>query len=141
MTVGEGTQMGLLVMFLLHFGHAAVFGSSGTVSIGGYVTGGGHGVFSGRCGLAADTVYELEAVPPSGEVVVANECRNQDLFWALRGVSVPMLYVFSCLRYGPETMVPIRNCLLINEGIPTPQGGGSTYGVITRVTMAEIPVP
>lgn len=63
-----------------------VGGSSATVSVGGYLTGGGHSVLSGMYGLGADTVLQLEMVKPDGSVVVANECQNQDLFWAMRGV-------------------------------------------------------
>lgn len=31
----------------------------------------------------------MEVVTPEGEIVVANECQNQDLFWAMRGVGWP----------------------------------------------------
>jgi FAD/FMN-containing dehydrogenase len=79
--------------FVHRLGKAVVAGSSATVSVGGYVSGGGHGVLSGKYGLAADNALQVEMVVPSGEVVVANECQNTDLFWAVRGVSV--LFVFS----------------------------------------------
>ncbi|XP_024541102.1 uncharacterized FAD-linked oxidoreductase ARB_02478 [Selaginella moellendorffii] len=59
---------------------------SGTVAAaGGYVQGGGHGPISHMFGLAADNVLEFEVVTADGELVVANACQNQDLFWALRG--------------------------------------------------------
>lgn len=67
-----------------------VGGGGKTVSVGGYVTGGGHALLSARHGLAADQVLEMEVVTPKGDVVIANECRNTDLFWAMRGVS-PLL--------------------------------------------------
>lgn len=47
--------------------------------------GGGHGVLSHYYGLAADQVLEYQVVLASGEVVLANECQNVDLFTALRG--------------------------------------------------------
>ena len=31
-------------------------------------------------------------VTPQGEIVTANECKNKDLFWALRGVSFPSFF-------------------------------------------------
>lgn len=58
-----------------------------TPGIGGYLTGGGHSVLSPTYGLAADQVLEMEIVTPSGDILTVNECQNQDLFWALRGVS------------------------------------------------------
>lgn len=80
--------MGNLLRHLGRWGMAVVSGSSTSVSVGGYVSGGGHSILSGKYGLAADSVLELEMVSPSGEILVANECQNTDLFWAVRGVSV-----------------------------------------------------
>jgi FAD/FMN-containing dehydrogenase len=64
-----------------------VGGGGKTVSVGGYLTGGGHSLLSSWYGLAADQVLEMEVVTPNGEIVIANECRNKDMFWAMRGVS------------------------------------------------------
>lgn len=36
-------------------------------------------------GLGADNVLEFKVVTADGNLVVANEVVNQDLFWALRG--------------------------------------------------------
>ena len=52
---------------------------------GGFPQGGGFGSFSRRYGTAAGNVLEAEVVLASGEIVVANEAQNADLFWALRG--------------------------------------------------------
>jgi FAD/FMN-containing dehydrogenase len=76
-----------LVSFAHRFGTDVLAGSSNTVSVGGYISGGGHSKYSGLYGLAADAVLQVEMVTPSGEVVIANECQNTDLFWAVRGVS------------------------------------------------------
>lgn len=69
-------------------GKAMISGGGPTVTLGGYLTGGGHGLLGPRYGMAADQVLEFEVVTPKGEIVTANECQNQDLFWALRGVSI-----------------------------------------------------
>ena len=74
-----------LVAFAHRYNQNIVAGNSNTVSVGGYIAGGGHGIYSGRYGLAADNVLELEMVTPTGEVVTANECQNPDIFWAVRG--------------------------------------------------------
>lgn len=52
---------------------------------GGWLQGGGHGFWSNKFGLGVDNVVEFELVIPSGEIVIANDIMNQDLFWALRG--------------------------------------------------------
>jgi FAD/FMN-containing dehydrogenase len=99
--------------FLRPYGEVVVGGGAGTVGIGGYLTGGGHSILSPRYGLAADQVYEMEVVTPDGELVVANECQNEDLFWALRGVSrceqCPFkTYQTTNTRWKPGRRVNIR---------------------------------
>ncbi|KAH8198735.1 hypothetical protein TruAng_007099 [Truncatella angustata] len=104
-TVAGGTQMVKIYEELDKINQTAVGGGGKTVSVGGYITGGGHSILAPRYGLAADQVLEMEVVTPKGEVLVANECQNKDLFWAMRG------------------------------------GGGSTFGVVTLITMATHPTP
>lgn len=104
-TVGAGAQMIDIYRELDALNQTIVGGGGKTVSVGGYITGAGHGLLSSRHGLAADQVLEMEVVTPKGDIVTANECQNQDLFWAMRG------------------------------------GGGSTFGVMTSVTMRTFPTP
>ncbi|KAI0191937.1 FAD-binding domain-containing protein [Astrocystis sublimbata] len=104
-TVGGGSQLGPLQMELDKIGRTVVGGNSRSVSVGGYITGGGHSILSPGFGMGADHVLEMEVVTPTGDIVTANECQNDDLFWAMRG------------------------------------GGGSTFGVMTSVTLATHPTP
>ncbi|KAH6845745.1 hypothetical protein B0I37DRAFT_344863 [Chaetomium sp. MPI-CAGE-AT-0009] len=104
-TVGAGMQMWDLYNALDTLNRTVVGGGAKTVSVGGYVTGGGHSLLSSWYGLAADQVLEMEVVTPNGDIVIANECENKDLFWAMRG------------------------------------GGGSTFGIMTSVTMKTVPTP
>jgi FAD binding domain len=99
-----------------------VSGGAGTVGLGGYLTGGGHGALSLTYGLAADQVLEIEMVTPGGEILTVNECQHKDLFWAMRGVSV-----CKCST----------TCQIITANVK--QGGGSTFGVITSVTFKAFP--
>ncbi|KAA1467757.1 FAD-binding domain-containing protein [Dentipellis sp. KUC8613] len=52
---------------------------------GGWVLGGGHSILTPVYGLGIDRVVEFKIVTPDGQLRVANECQNSDLFWALRG--------------------------------------------------------
>lgn len=54
-------------------------------AVGGFCLGGGHGPLSPRHGLCADNVLQYTVVTADGEVKVANDYLNQELFWALRG--------------------------------------------------------
>ncbi|KAI1328685.1 FAD-binding domain-containing protein [Xylariaceae sp. FL0255] len=104
-TAAGGTQMGQLYDDLDLINQTVVGGGSKSVSVGGYITGGGHSILSPHYGLAADQVLEIELVTPQGEILTANECQNEDLFWAMRG------------------------------------GGGSTFGVMTSITLKTYPTP
>ncbi|KAH8907907.1 FAD-binding domain-containing protein [Coniochaeta sp. PMI_546] len=104
-TVGAGEQMIDVYTYLDALNQTIVGGGGETVSVGGYLTGAGHSLLSARHGLGADQVLEMRVVTPTGHLIVANECQNPDLFWAMRG------------------------------------GGGSTFGVITSVTMRTYPTP
>ena len=63
----------------------AVSGSNQEVGVMGWFTGGGHGPLSTTYGHGADNVLQATVITTDGELVVANECQNSDLFWALRG--------------------------------------------------------
>ncbi|SPO00052.1 related to isoamyl alcohol oxidase [Cephalotrichum gorgonifer] len=104
-TAGAGVQMIDLHDYLDPYGETVVGGGAKSVGVGGYITGGGHSMLSTRNGLAVDQVLEMEVVTPDGDHITANECRNEDIFWAMRG------------------------------------GGGSTFGVLTSVTLRVIPSP
>ena len=67
----------------------AVGPTPSSVGVGGYLTGGGHSAISGLFGTGSDQVLEIEVVTASGDILTVNECQNTDLFWALRGVSLP----------------------------------------------------
>ncbi|KAL4893314.1 hypothetical protein BDV59DRAFT_207807 [Aspergillus ambiguus] len=61
-------------------------GICSTVGIaGGYLQGGGLSYLSPIYGMPADNALEFVVVTAKGEIVVANDFQNQDLFWALRG--------------------------------------------------------
>ncbi|KAG8719865.1 hypothetical protein FRC09_010510 [Ceratobasidium sp. 395] len=58
-----------------------VGGSANSVgTVGGWLQGGGHGPLASLYDILQVTVVKTD-----GKVVIANACRNKDLFWALRG--------------------------------------------------------
>ncbi|KNG81813.1 FAD binding domain protein [Aspergillus nomiae NRRL 13137] len=61
-------------------GYAPTVGASG-----GFLQTAGHSILSPVYGLAIDRVIQFKVVTPDGQYRIANECQNQDLFWALRG--------------------------------------------------------
>lgn len=51
----------------------------------GWFTGGGHGPLSSQYGMGADNLLEATVVTADGQILVANECQNTDIFFAIRG--------------------------------------------------------
>ena len=90
-TAGSGSYVSDIYYQLSLHNQTAIDGMGREVTMGGYLTGGGHSPLSNIYGLGADQVYEVEMVTPAGEIVIANECQNTDLFWAVRGVSTEQL--------------------------------------------------
>ncbi|KAI9150364.1 VAO-type flavoprotein oxidase [Paramyrothecium foliicola] len=84
-TIGPGNQLFPLYEYTNQFNHTLVAGNGKTVGAGGYYTGGGHSVLSGKYGLGVDQILEMELVTPKGKIIKLNECQNEDLFFALRG--------------------------------------------------------
>ena len=60
-------------------------GVCGTTGIGGISIGGGESLFQPRVGWVVDNVLNYEIVLASGEITVANETMNADLYRALKG--------------------------------------------------------
>ncbi|KAK3394755.1 hypothetical protein B0H63DRAFT_499125 [Podospora didyma] len=71
---------------------------------------------SSHYGTAADQVLEMEIVTPNGDMVVANECRYRDLFWAMRGGGAS--------TFGIMTSVTIKT-------FPSPRMNSLDLGITT----------
>ncbi|PON27665.1 hypothetical protein TGAM01_v203432 [Trichoderma gamsii] len=84
-TAGAASYVSDIYSHLDQYNLTIVDGMGPEVTMGGYLTGGGHSPISNIFGLGSDQVYEVEMVTPQGEVITANECQNTDLFWAVRG--------------------------------------------------------
>jgi FAD/FMN-containing dehydrogenase len=95
-TVGSGSQWRDIYNSADRKGISLVGGKFESVSVGGYLANGGHGLLSAKYGLGADMVLEIELVSASGEFITANECQNTDYFWAMRGVCQSNLFYVHC---------------------------------------------
>ena len=67
------------------FGLATTGGIISTTGVGGLTLGGGIGYLARGCGLSLDNLISADVVTSSGELLVASERSNEDLFWAIRG--------------------------------------------------------
>ncbi|KAE9967135.1 hypothetical protein EG328_008397 [Venturia inaequalis] len=84
-TLGAGVQVGEMYEALEKHGMTMVGATDSTVGVMGWFQGGGHGPLSSTYGMGAHNLLQATVVLASGEVVVTNDCRYPDLFYALRG--------------------------------------------------------
>ncbi|RWA11321.1 hypothetical protein EKO27_g3777 [Xylaria grammica] len=83
---GSGVNVEELYQWGADNGQVTIGGYTTTVgAAGGYVLGGGVGPLVPLFGMGVDNLFQVEVVTADGEVKIANECQNSDLFWALRG--------------------------------------------------------
>ncbi|KAJ9161564.1 FAD-binding domain-containing protein [Coniochaeta hoffmannii] len=85
-TIGAGTLLGD-VSTRLHKagGRAIAHGTCPGVGMGGHATIGGLGPASRMWGSTLDHVVEVEVVTADGNIQLASETQNSDLFWAVKG--------------------------------------------------------
>jgi FAD/FMN-containing dehydrogenase len=67
------------------FGLATTGGTNTDTGIAGLTLGGGHGWLGGKHGLALDNLLSLDIVTADGQLRIASEDENPDLYWAVRG--------------------------------------------------------
>ncbi|KAF2744280.1 putative FAD-binding oxidoreductase [Sporormia fimetaria CBS 119925] len=84
-TIGTGLRWGKVYEELDKFGVTVVGGRVLDVGVGGLTLGSGLSYLSDMYGLACDNVINFEVVLGNGTIVDANQGRNEDLFWALKG--------------------------------------------------------
>ncbi len=108
--IEAGVKWGAVLPAAQEHGLAPLLGSSPTVGVVGYTLGGGLGWLGRKYGLSADNVVQFELVTADGQLCIASEDENPDLFWGLRGGGGSLGIVTSLtIRLFPVTQVYAGN--------------------------------
>ena len=101
--VGPGMRNGAMAEALTAAGFAFPLGHCASVSLSGYLLGGGFGWNTAEWGMACQSILEADVVLASGELVTVSAESHPDLFWALRGGGpmVPGIVVSYRIRLRP----------------------------------------
>lgn len=83
--LGAGITSGKMYSDLVDKGYTVPSGTCKDVGFCALTSNGGVGFASGLLGLSCDNLLEIELIDYEGEKIVANQCCNDDLFWAVRG--------------------------------------------------------
>ncbi|CAJ2499890.1 Uu.00g027430.m01.CDS01 [Anthostomella pinea] len=86
LSAGPGVDVEALNIWAGENGRVTIGGTTATVgAMGGYILGGGLGPLATHFGMGVDNALQFQVVTADGSIKIANECTNEDLFWALRG--------------------------------------------------------
>jgi FAD/FMN-containing dehydrogenase len=121
-TFGAGVNTDEAVTFAHENGFVFDGGSGSTIGVsGGWVLNGGHSVLSNNIGLGVDRILQFTIVTADGQVRIANQCQNPELFWALRGGGSGSFGVVLNSTFRVEREAPITAALIDFKAEPDEQ--------------------
>jgi FAD/FMN-containing dehydrogenase len=117
--VGGGAQLGDVYAAVAPAAQAVAAGTCPTVGVAGHALAGGIGFFVRQFGFACDNMVSAEIATADGEIEVADERSNPDLFWALRGAGQASFGIVTRLAFRTHDVAGITTCDL--EATTSPQ--------------------
>lgn len=106
-TIGAGAELVDITNTLAPAGLAISGGYCPTVAAGGFLQGGGIGLFTRSMGVSSDKVTQMEVVLADGRVVTASPREHSELFWALRGGGGGNFGVVTSYTFTPSPLTTI----------------------------------
>jgi FAD/FMN-containing dehydrogenase len=146
-TIGAGAELVDITNTLAPAGLAISGGYCPTVAAGGFLQGGGIGLFTRSMGIACDKVTSVQVVLADGRVVTASPQQHSDLYWALRGGGGGNFGIVTSYTFTPTPLTDIDVSLLswpYDQALDVVDGwtqwmvdGPSTIGGGLNVTLAN----
>lgn len=107
-TVGAGCTHGVLDASLEAQGLRLSLGAA-PLTVGGFMQGGGYGLFARTLGMNCDSVLEVRVMLADGRIVTANENFNHDLWWAIRGGTGGNFGVLLSIKYQARARIAVAS--------------------------------
>ncbi|KAL1925110.1 uncharacterized protein VTP21DRAFT_4764 [Calcarisporiella thermophila] len=109
-TAEGGALLGKIYLEAWNTGkYALSAGSCVGVGVAGQASCGGYGHYTRTHGILSDRVLEFEVVTADGNVLIANNEQNEDLYWALRGAGTGSFGIITKLKIklhqAPDTII------------------------------------
>jgi FAD/FMN-containing dehydrogenase len=99
LSVGGGALLGKAYATAARAAQAVAGGTCPTIGVAGHALAGGLGFFVRQFGLACDNIASMEIANADGDIGIADEKTNPDLFWALRGAGQSSFGVVTQLAF------------------------------------------
>ncbi len=96
---GGGASLGQGYATVAPAGQAVAGGTCPSIGMAGHALAGGLGFFVRQFGLACDNILSLEIANAHGDIEIADERSNPDLFWALRGAGQSSFGIVTALTF------------------------------------------
>jgi FAD/FMN-containing dehydrogenase len=106
-TMGPGAELVDITNALAPAGLGISGGFCPTVAAGGFLQGGGIGLFTRSIGIACDKVTSAQVVLADGSVVIASPAQNSDLYWALRGGGGGNFGIVTSYTFTPSPLTDV----------------------------------
>ncbi|KAJ6028034.1 hypothetical protein N7540_003610 [Penicillium herquei] len=113
----------------------AVVGSTlNQIGAAGATLGGGYGWLTGQYGLAIDNLLWAKMILANGNIAIASEDQNPDLFWAIRGAgqSFGVAVELAFLAHKQDHLVFAGTLLLSLDNLPTVVRFANQFETITK---------
>ncbi|WP_225832042.1 FAD-binding oxidoreductase [Streptomyces sp. NK08204] len=110
--LGAGAQLVDITNTLAPNGLTISGGYCPTVAVGGFLQGGGFGLFTRSIGMASDKVKSARVVLADGSYVTASAEEHSDLYWALRGGGGGNFGIVTSFEITPSPLTKLAACTL-----------------------------
>jgi hypothetical protein len=111
------------------------------LTVGGFMQGGGYGLFARTLGMNCDSVLEVRVMLADGRIVTANENLNHDLWWAVRGGTGGNFGVLLSIKYQARARIAVASRALTWNLTNEPDRSGAAQAIMNAQSILKTAPP